>query len=229
MSDPYGNNPYGQNQPGSYGGGAYGAPHGGSTEPPKTDGISVASLVLGLLCCTAPIGLILGFVGLSRTKGGKRKGRGLAIAGTVIGALATIALVVGGILGANFIRSFVTPENAEVGQCVDIDEDGDTIALRKKDCSEEHDGEIVYVGEAGEVEEAAGELALSMPEEIGAITTDQQAVDAICRHLVGEQAADFPEGLTWGVALEEEDAEDPADDAPFLCYVEGDNLTSSVL
>ena len=150
MSDPYGSNPYGQPNPYGGGGGAgggYGPPQGGGfgQTPPKTDGVSVASLVLSLLCCTSLIGLILGFVGLRRTKGGQRKGRGFAIAGIVLGLLGVIAGIVGGIFLFVFADSLVTPENAKVGQCIDVAEEDDNVILRKKDCTEEHDGEIVGI------------------------------------------------------------------------------------
>jgi hypothetical protein len=167
VSDPYGQNPpqnpYGQNQPPNpYGqpapppapyasgaGGGYGAPGsfpGGSDPmPPKTDGVSVAALVTSLLCCLAPIGVILGIVGLSRTKGGQRKGRGLAVAGIVIGLLMSIGSAVAGAALFLFADSLVTPAKAEVGQCVDIDDSDGTILMRKKECTESHDAEIVGV------------------------------------------------------------------------------------
>lgn len=231
MSDPYGNNPYGgQNpppppQPNPYGaGGGYGAPQGGYTGgpeslPPQTDGVSVASLVLSLLCCTGLIGLILGFVGLSRTKGGKRKGRGFAIAGIVIGALAVIGAVVGGVFLTVFVKSVVTPDNAEAGQCINITDDDDTLFLREKDCSEEHDGEVVYVGKWKDVTSAPS-----------SVTTDEEAQKAVCSKLVGAKAASFPADLTWTVAFNDGDQDDPQPDDPFLCYVESDTkLDKSLL
>lgn len=165
MSDPYGNNPYGQNpggqnpggQPNPYGppgggagGGGYGPPQGGypggsDPMPPKTDGLSIAALVLSFLCCLAPVGVILGFVGLSRTKGGKRKGRGLAIAAIIVGILMTLATTAAFIGLVVFADKVVTPGNAEVGQCVNVDEDDGSIFLYKKDCTEEHDAEIVGI------------------------------------------------------------------------------------
>ncbi|WP_158296505.1 DUF4190 domain-containing protein, partial [Nocardioides albidus] len=167
MSDPYGQNPpgqspYGQSQPPNpYGpptppppypggsGGGYGAPGafpGGSDPmPPRTDGISIAALVTSLLCCLAPVGVVLGFVGLSRTKGGQRKGRGFAIAGIIIGLLMSIGSAVAGAALFLFADSVVTPGNAEVGQCVDVDEDDGTVLLRKKKCTEKHDAEIVGI------------------------------------------------------------------------------------
>jgi hypothetical protein len=59
---------------------------------PGTSGMAIASLVCsltGLFTCgiTALLGVIFGFVGLSQTKDGARGGRGLAIAGLVIGLI----------------------------------------------------------------------------------------------------------------------------------------------
>lgn len=160
MSDPYGNNPYGQpygqpNRPNPYGGGgagAYGAPQGGGFQgqPPKTDGVSVASFVLSLLCCTGLVGLILGFVGLSRTKGGKRKGRGFAIAGIVLGLLGTIALVVTIILAATGGLKSLLPtavNDLKDGQCITADglaeDDGAVTDIKVVGCDERHDGQVI--------------------------------------------------------------------------------------
>jgi hypothetical protein len=168
--DPYGQqppppNPYGA--PSYPGGPGYGAPGG---QPPKTDGMSVAALVSGLLCC-APVSLVLGFIGLGRTKGGQRKGRGMAIAGIVLGLLGLVAWVgiaIAGVAGVSFLDSIVTPGNAEVGQCVNIDEDDDEVFLREKDCNEEHDGEIVGVKEITEdnLDEAEGAMVSYCQEVI---------------------------------------------------------------
>ncbi|WP_188111411.1 DUF4190 domain-containing protein [Nocardioides antri] len=154
MSTPYGNDPYGQQQPqnpygGGGGGSSFNAPGSGGFEQPKTDGVSIAALVTGLICC-APVSLILGFVGLGRTKGGQRKGRGMAITGIILGLLGLLVWVgvgIAGVAGVNFLDSIVTPENAEVGQCVNVDEEGDEVFLREAECSEEHDAEIVAVAE----------------------------------------------------------------------------------
>lgn len=217
MSDPYGQNPpqnpYGQPVPpppgapapyASGSGGGYGAPGsfpGGSDPmPPKTDGISIAALVTSLLCCLAPIGVILGFVGLSRTKGGQRKGRGFAIAGIVVGLLMSVTSAVVGAAIFIFAESVVTPANAEVGQCVDIDEDDGTVFLREKKCTEEHDAEIVGIAKVtsdnvSEVEEGmasycataidADDLAKLTPylQDINAVIEDPDDV-SVGDHLV---------------------------------------------
>jgi len=138
-------NPYGSAPYGGYGGQpTYQGPGG---EQPKLDGISIASLVLGLSCCLSIVGAILGFVGLSRTKGGKRRGRWAAVVGIIAGFVGTVAFAAAIIFVVWFASNTVTPGNAEVGQCVNIDEDGDGVTMLKKECSEDHDAEIVGVEE----------------------------------------------------------------------------------
>lgn len=221
MSNPYGNDPYGQqpsNPYGGSGGSSFSAPGVGGFEQPKTDGVSIASLVLSLLCC-APVGLILGFVGISRTKGGKRKGRGLAITGIVlglIGLLAWVGIAIAAIAGVAWFDSLVTPEEAEVGQCINVDDDdNDAVLLYEKECNEEHDGEIVAVAEVDD-------------ENRESISSGM--VDA-CTTLIS------PEDLTTLLAVEglEFNAviEDPADvnnGDHLVCYVTtGDKLDEALL
>lgn len=105
---PYGQppttSPYGP--PASTGGGAgssypstpyplapgYGPGPYGPVYPPAagTDGVSIAALVTGLLGLGV-IPLILGIVGLNRVKKTGRSGRGMAIAGVVLGSLTIVA------------------------------------------------------------------------------------------------------------------------------------------
>jgi len=150
VSNPYGNDPYGQQPPNPYGGSggsSFNAPGAGGFEQPKTDGVSIASLVLSLLCC-APVGLILGFVGISRTKGGKRKGRGLAITGVVLGLLGLLAWIgmgIAAIAGVAWFDSLLLPDEAEAGQCIDVTEQDDEVLMYEKECSEKHDAEVVAV------------------------------------------------------------------------------------
>ena len=64
-------------------------------QQPSTSGMAIASLVCslaGIVICGIPavLGVIFGFVGLSQTKDGARNGRGLAIAGLVIGILVVL-------------------------------------------------------------------------------------------------------------------------------------------
>ncbi|MEZ0578671.1 DUF4190 domain-containing protein [Nocardioides sp. MH1] len=164
MSNPYGNDPYGQQQPNPYGqqpqnpygGGAGGGssypppPGGGGFEQPKTDGVSVAALVTGILCCTVGlIPIILGFIGLSRTKGGQRKGRGFAIAGIIlgiVGLIGTAAVIV--IAVATDVQDIRSIDDLEKGQCINAsglksDEKHEVGIIKEVDCTDKHDGQVI--------------------------------------------------------------------------------------
>lgn len=75
------------------GGGMPGGGMPGAPVPEKASGLAIASLILsilGVLCgVTAIVGIILGAVELSKIKRGEssEKGRGLALAGVIIGAV----------------------------------------------------------------------------------------------------------------------------------------------
>jgi hypothetical protein len=192
--NPYGATPY-------PGGDAY----GGQAQAPKTDGISIAALVLGLSCCLSFVGIILGFVGLSRTKNGQRKGRWAAITGIVVGFLGTgvaIAVIAGGVW---IFNNAVTPDNAEVGQCISIDEDGGEVTMLKKECSEKHDGEIVAVEELDSDSAKAAEDA-----QVGYCTEllSEEDLTAILERDDVELQAVF------------EDPNDVKDGDHIVCYVE---------
>ena len=81
-----------------------GAPVGPSSGKPKTSGLAITSLILGIvggcsLGLLSIVGLILGIVGLKKIKasGGAVGGRGLAIAGIII---SVVTLIIGLALGA---------------------------------------------------------------------------------------------------------------------------------
>ncbi|MCG2801380.1 MAG: DUF4190 domain-containing protein [Cellulomonas sp.] len=115
-ASPYGAPPaggYGQPAPGAPG---YGAPGYGTTgygtpgygdpygAPPKTNGLAIAALVLGIagfFCgITGIIGVVLGIVALNQIRSGRDTGRGLAIAGIITGAISTALAVLGIVLAA---------------------------------------------------------------------------------------------------------------------------------
>jgi hypothetical protein len=85
---PYAQQPYGQ-QP------AYGSP------PPSsgTDGFAIAALVTGILMM-AIVPIVLGIVALNRINRSGQEGRGLAIAGIVLGAISVVGwllLIIGAV------------------------------------------------------------------------------------------------------------------------------------
>ncbi len=102
--DPYGNNP---KQPGDpYGQPGHGAPQTpgygmpgqqpgyGYPPPPKSQQSAVLALVLscvGFLCClTAPVGIVFGHIALGKIKRGEEDGKGMALAGTIIGYVVVV-------------------------------------------------------------------------------------------------------------------------------------------
>jgi hypothetical protein len=249
MSNPYdpnagNNNPYGGSDPsgsGGYGGygntggntgggGGYGAPYGQPASPydegpKKTDAVSIVGFVLSLTCCLSIVGAILGFVGLSRTKGGKRKGRWAAIAAAIIGTLLTIAVAIGGTFLAIYIKSGITIEEAKVGQCLNVDEgDDQDVFLREKDCTESHDGEIVAVAKFGDVSQSA-------LQGIGSDPSSTEAARQICTSLLDDDAkAKLDDTYEFGVVSEDESS--PSANEKFVCYVtldDGGKLSEKLL
>jgi hypothetical protein len=102
-------------QPGQPQGGYPGYPGGGGGYPPAgggpypygaapypgppastTDGVSIAALVTSLLGMNV-VAVVLGILGLRRTKKNGTQGRGLALAGLILGAVELVAVVVIGI------------------------------------------------------------------------------------------------------------------------------------
>lgn len=81
---PYGQQPYGQPP--------YGQP-GGYPQPAKTNVLAIVGLVLSFF--VSLVGLILSIVALVQINGsnGTQKGKGLAIAGIIIGALSMLFTV----------------------------------------------------------------------------------------------------------------------------------------
>lgn len=220
---PAGGGGYGD-QGGGYGSGSFPAnPYGdGGEAPKKTDTVSIIAFVLSLTCCLSIVGAIMGFIGLGRTKGGKKKGRWAAISAVIIGILGTLAAA-GIVIAVVFVAgNTVTVDNAEVGQCVDVSGPDDGLSLTKKECSESHDAEIVAVGKAGDVE--------------GADLEDTFQTADVCSQLA--DPADFEKVTAFLVETElefsviAEDPDDVSDGDSVVCYVErvdGEKLTEGIL
>lgn len=116
---PYGQDPYGQQgfgqqpygQPGfpAYPGQNAGYPGYPAQQSTGTNGLAIASLVTGILAfplvCIPFLGIatpllaiaaiILGIIGINQTKQSGQQGRGMAIAGIVLGALYLVLFVIG--------------------------------------------------------------------------------------------------------------------------------------
>ncbi len=122
-SPPPGSPPPGYPPPTGYPPGPYGAV---GYAPQRTSGFAIASLVLAVLWIGglgSLLGLIFGIVALSRIskEQGRLGGKGIAIAGTVVGALGilvTTAIVVTAVMFVNNARTHVT---VPVGSVVHLD------------------------------------------------------------------------------------------------------------
>lgn len=60
----------------------------------KTNGMAIASLAISIACC-GPVGMILGFVAISQiNKDPSQKGKGLATAGIIVGAIGIFGAII---------------------------------------------------------------------------------------------------------------------------------------
>ena len=84
---PYGSKQYYEQQP--YGpqsvASGFPPPYGGYPQPPSTNGLAIAALVLSFIC--APIAIVCGIIGLDQIKTSGQGGRRIALAGIALSAL----------------------------------------------------------------------------------------------------------------------------------------------
>lgn len=91
---------------------SYGYETDSMSEPPRTSAMAVVSLVLSVVGCCLPIGLlgaligIFSLVGISRSQG-RVSGRGLAIAGIIIGVINTGIWIGGWLAVTNGYQAYV--------------------------------------------------------------------------------------------------------------------------
>ncbi|MFJ9819516.1 DUF4190 domain-containing protein [Streptomyces sp. NPDC101151] len=139
-------NPYGPYQPWAQG---Y-SPH---NQPAPVNGLAIASLVLGVLCCLPGVGLVLGLIALRQIGRRGERGKGLAIGGSVLSAvgLAVWALLLATGGAADFWEGFKEGARGDAsislvkGECFDSPGgklSGETYDVDKVPCSGEHDGEV---------------------------------------------------------------------------------------
>lgn len=72
-----------------------GYPHQPYAYPPQvpgTNGMAIAALIVSLASC-GPVGLILGILSLNQIKKSGEQGRGMALAGVIIGAISIVAWI----------------------------------------------------------------------------------------------------------------------------------------
>jgi len=142
---------------------AFGGPSFQPTVQPARSGKAVAALVLGLvglLACFVIIpsllALVFGVLALRAIgrSGGHLTGKGLAIAGTVLGAVGVVAGAVLIVLAVNEFSGTTSVQDLEVGQCVELPDDGEEISrIDTFDCTEPHGAQVIAVADIGEGDE----------------------------------------------------------------------------
>jgi hypothetical protein len=126
------------------------------------DGVSVAALITGILWLW-PVALVCGLLGIRRTRNGApQQGRGLAIAGTILGVLGAVAMVLIAVLVTGIVvvahtqaaRNAVGVLRGERLRTADLDR-GDCFKMpvnltfnvfstvAKQDCSTAHSAETI--------------------------------------------------------------------------------------
>ncbi|MGY5055370.1 septum formation family protein [Streptomyces sp. 900105755] len=146
--------PYGQQSPypGPYQ--QWGQGYGPYAPQPPVNGLAIASLVLGVLCCLPGAGLVLGLAGLGQIRKRGERGRAMAVVGSVFSvlglALWVVALSTGG--AAEFWQGVKEGANdsssvsLSTGDCFDTPDGtltGDLVSdVTVVDCEKAHDGEV---------------------------------------------------------------------------------------
>ncbi|MCZ2263682.1 septum formation family protein [Isoptericola sp. QY 916] len=173
---PYGGRPTPYAQPAPYG-----APSPYGQPAPGTDGLSIAALITGILGIS-PVALGLGIAGMRRTRRTGQSGRGLAIAGVVLGALGILGwlLVVGLVVLAatndefqegfsqGFEESYAdrTGANLNLGDCFELPADAtDLTGIVAVDCTSPHGAELVGVDELTDAEYPGEDSVVATTED----------------------------------------------------------------
>jgi hypothetical protein len=164
----------------------------GWTSPrPRTDGVSIAALVTGVVGL-GPVALALGLAGLRRTRAGVRGGRGLAVAGVVLGGvgtlvwLALIGLGVGTALASRPLPADVaSPQDAHAVQLVTgnclagLPADGTVDRVRVVPCADEHAAQVVTSYEFDAAAPWPGAQAASDRVAAACDLTEQEQADGL--------------------------------------------------
>lgn len=101
----------------------------------------------------------------------------------------------------------LTPDTAEAGQCVDIDDDAGQIDITVAACGRDHDAQIVHVTDVTEAIGADADL-----DDAAALCPSFMAPDDVA-------ALEAYDGdLTWGLLIDEPDNLDGYD--RLVCYVQ---------
>jgi hypothetical protein len=199
-------------------------------QPKRLDGLAVAALCCGLAAFVPLVGVlavVFGVVALGRLRSGHQRGRGLAIAGIVLGALGTLAwaAVIAFAVVAGEPETQATPSAAATGRSqvfVDKLKAGDCFSGGRKDqidlvtaipCSSPHESQVVAVIELSDGP-YPGEAKVTAESEKGCTDkADPLLTDSAYSDL--EPSYIYPDADTW------------RGDRSVLCLVEAPSGTTT--
>ncbi|MCI3272856.1 DUF4190 domain-containing protein [Streptomyces cylindrosporus] len=122
--------------------------------PAPVNGLAVASLVLGILCCVPGLGLLLGLIALGQIRKNGERGRSMAVYGSVLSTLGLVLWVLVLATGAasdfwdgvkDSARDNGSAYTLAKGECFDSPSgslEGEAYDVDKVPCAGEHDGEV---------------------------------------------------------------------------------------
>ncbi|PAZ11756.1 hypothetical protein CLM62_34205 [Streptomyces sp. SA15] len=162
---PAAQGPYGPYGPPPYQG--WGQGYMPYNQPAPVNGLAIAALVLGILCCLPAVGLVLGVIALVQIRKRGERGRGMAIAGSVLSSLGLALWVL--MLATDGVSEFwdgfkdaaSSSASLKKGECFDSPTglEGSFYDLDEVPCAGEHDGEVfAVVGLPGGVFPGDGEV-----------------------------------------------------------------------
>ncbi|MFG3495076.1 DUF4190 domain-containing protein [Streptomyces sp. NPDC047928] len=132
-------------------------PGAGLPPSPNVNGLSIASLVAGIVCCVPPLGLILGAVALRQIKKKGERGKGLALTGVILSLISTLLVTIGVATGAadglfdglrrakEEAASSRSPFALRTGQCFNTpggDLTKEVFNVKVVDCAKPHQAEV---------------------------------------------------------------------------------------
>ena len=120
--------------------------------PAPVNGVAIAALVLGILCCVPALGLLLGLVALRQIRRTGERGRGMAVTGAVLSGLGLVLWVAVPVGGAAFdawvkgaARDHGSAYSLTKGECFDSPNgslEGMAYDVDKVPCTSLHDAEV---------------------------------------------------------------------------------------
>lgn len=203
--------------------GTYQAP-GWQPPRPRTEPLAVASVPAGALL--GPVGIGLGAAALSRVRAHRTRGRGLAVTGMVVGAVATVGWLAGAVgwwqleearaplAGDVAAPSTVHARQLVLGSCLDeLPPDGEVDRVRVVPCADEHRAQVVARTDFGPDETWPGADAATarVARVCGPETLGPDAPADVARVVWAPTEASWRDGDRTGLCLAASDEPLPAD------------------